>query len=82
MIENPFALSHHAGDLVGVILILVIAVGVSCLMWIDYRKYLDEHTKKQFRFLDFIKREQLFLFLFLMFFFLIVGQLILYSNMI
>lgn len=41
MRENPFALSHHAGDLIGVILILVIALGVSCLMWIDYRKYLD-----------------------------------------
>ena len=81
MRENPFELSHHVGDLVGVILILVIAICVSCLMWIDYRKYLDEHVRKRFRFLDFIKREQLFLFLFLMFFFLIVGQLVLYSNM-
>lgn len=82
MRENPFELSHHVGDLVGIILILMIAIGVSCLMWIDYRKYLDEHTKMRFRFLDFIKREQLFLFLFLLFSFLIVGQLILYSNMI
>lgn len=81
MRENPFEHSHHVGYLVGVILILVIAIGVSCLMWIDYRKYLDEHTKMQFRFIDFVKREQLFLFLFLLFLFLIVGQLVFYSNM-
>lgn len=65
-------------DIVGVFLILVIALGLFSLMWIDYRVYLENHNKK-LRLFDFIRKEQLYLFLFLMFIFLIGGEILLYS---
>ena len=65
-------------DIVGVFLILVIALGSFSLMWIDYRVYLENH-KKKLRLFDFIRKEQLYLFLFLMFIFLIGGEILLYS---
>ena len=64
-------------DIVGVILIMVIALSAFSLMWIDYRVYMEDHNK-HFRLFDFIRKEQLYLFLFLMFFFLIGGEMLLY----
>ena len=64
-------------DIVGVILIMVIALGAFSLMWIDYRVYMEDHNKR-FRLFDFIRKEQLYLFLFLMFLFLIGGEMLLY----
>ncbi len=66
-------------DIVGVFLILVIVLGSFSLMWYrDYSVYLEDHNK-QFRLFDFIRKEQLYLFLFLMFLFLIGGEILLYS---
>ena len=67
-------------DMVGVFIILSIALGVFALMWMDYKRYLEESESIHFRILEFVKKEQLFIFLFLMFLFLIGGEVILYSH--
>lgn len=68
-------------DLVGVFIIFSIAFGVFALMWMDYKRYLDDEESAHFRFLEFVKKEQLYVFLFLMFLFLIGGEMMLYSKM-
>lgn len=68
-------------DMVGVFIIFSIAFGVFALMWMDYKRYLEEDgASARFRIVEFIKKEQLYIFLFLMFVFLIGGEIILYSH--
>lgn len=68
-------------DMVGVFIIFSIAFGVFALMWMDYKRYLEEESSSsRFRILEFVKKEQLYIFLFLMFVFLIGGEIILYSH--
>ena len=75
-------------DIVGAFIIIMLVVGIFTLMWMDYKRYLDEqatkyrrHKKVGFRIEEFIKTEQLYIFLFLMFLFLIGGEILLYNKM-
>lgn len=81
MRDNPFSLSNQAADMVGVAILLVLAIGLACVMLFDYRRFLREHTHHRSGCLDFLKREQLYIFLFLMFLFLIGGEMLLYTKM-
>ncbi len=80
MRENPFSLSPHAADTIGVVLLLVLALGLALVMYLDYRRYLDEHSHHRAGFADFLKREQLYICLFLLFLFLIGGEMLLYTK--
>ena len=73
-------------DIMGAFIILVLVIGIFVLMWFDYRRYLDEQVTKYrrqphtgFSLKKFVKREQLYIFLFLMFLFLIGGEMLLYD---
>lgn len=75
-------------DMVGAFIIIMLVVGIFTLMWIDYKRYLDEQATKYrrkekvgFKIEEFIKTEQLYIFLFLMFLFLIGGEILLYNKM-
>ena len=75
-------------DIVGAFIIIMLVVGIFTLMWIDYKRYLDEQATKYrrkekvgFKIEEFIKTEQLYIFLFLMFLFLIGGEILLYNKM-
>ena len=81
MRENPFSLTTHTADAVGVALLLVLFAGLAIVMWLDYRRYLRDHSRHRSGFFDFLKREQLYIFLFLMFLFLIGGEMLLYTRM-
>lgn len=48
------------------------------LLWLDYRHYIEKYGKREFRFIEFVKNEGLYLFLLLMFVFLIGGEILLY----
>lgn len=78
---NPFNLTDTMADVVGVLLIILVAIGVGVMMWVDYRKFLHEHIHRHFRLSEFIKREHIFIVLFLLFLFLIGGELLLYNSM-
>lgn len=72
-------------DMVGVFIIFSIAIGAFALMWLDYRRYLDnkdsQEVNARFKVLEFVKKEQIYVFLFLMFLFLIGGEMLLYSKL-
>ena len=68
-------------DVVGVILIVMVVVAVLTMLWIDYRHYIEKYRKRKFSFIKFIKNEELYLFLLLMFVFLIGGEILLYHIM-
>ena len=77
--KNLFALSN-IGDIVGVMLIVVIAIGAGHLIWKDYNRTREGNRRQRVKFWDFIKKEQLYIFLFLMFLFLIGGEILLYNR--
>lgn len=78
---NDILQTMTLADIVGVFIIFSIAFGVFALMWMDYKRYLEEESSSSsFRILEFVKKEQLYIFLFLMFVFLIGGEIILYSH--
>lgn len=78
---NDILQTMTLADMVGVFIIFSIAFGVFALMWMDYKRYLEEESSSSsFRFLEFVRKEQLYIFLFLMFVFLIGGEIILYSH--
>ena len=68
-------------DIVGVCIILSIALGAFSLMWRDYKNDLEENDNKYFRVLDFILKEQLYIFIFLVLAFLIGGEMLLHAYM-
>ena len=75
-------------DIVGAFIIIMLVVGIFTLMWMDYKRYLDEQATKyrkqkkvKFKIEEFVKIEQLYIFLFLMFLFLIGGEILLYNKM-
>ena len=78
-----FSLFQSTGlaDIVGVCIILSIALGAFSLMWRDYKNDLEENDNKYFRVLDFILKEQLYIFIFLVLAFLIGGEMLLYAYM-
>jgi len=65
-------------DAVGIFLIVVVAIAAISLLWLDYRHYIEKYRKRKFRFIEFVKNEELYLFLLLMFVFLIGGEILLY----
>jgi len=81
MRENPFSLSAQTADIIGVVILLALAIGLLCVMWCDYRRYLRNYSRHRSGFFDFLKREQLYIFLFLTFLFLIGGEMLLYNRM-
>lgn len=50
-------------------------------MWMDYKKYLEEYDNKHFHVLDFVLKEQLYIFIFLVFAFLVGGEMLLKAYM-
>ena len=73
--------STDLADIVGVCIILSIALGAFSLMWRDYKNDLEENDNKYFRVLDFILKEQLYIFIFLVLAFLIGGEMLLHAYM-
>ena len=80
---TSFSLFQSTGlaDIVGVCIILSIALGAFSLMWRDYKNDLEENDNKYFRVLDFILKEQLYIFIFLVLAFLIGGEMLLHAYM-
>ncbi len=78
-----FSLFQSTGlaDIVGLCIILSIALGAFSLMWMDYKKYLEENDSKHFHVLDFVLKEQLYIFIFLVFAFLVGGEMLLKAYM-
>lgn len=77
-----FMQSMTLSDLVGIFIIFSIAFGVFALMWLDYKRYLEsQEVNEKFKVLEFVKKEQIYVFLFLMFLFLIGGEMLLYSKL-
>ena len=78
-----FSLFQSTGlaDIVGVCIILSIALGAFSLMWMDYKNYLEEYDNKHFHVLDFVLKEQLYIFIFLVFAFLVGGEMLLDAYM-
>lgn len=81
MVETVLLVSVHWTNITGMFLIAIIAIGVACLIWNDYKKVQNEQCHVQFHIGDFLKKERLYIFLFWMFFFLIGGELLLYSSL-
>lgn len=73
--------STGLAEIVGVCIILSIALGAFSLMWMDYKKYLEEYDGKHFHVLDFVLKEQLYIFIFLVFTFLVGGEMLLKAYM-
>ena len=73
--------STDLADIGGVCIILSIALGAFSLMWRDYKNDLEENDNKYFRVLDFILKEQLYIFIFLVLAFLIGGEMLLHAYM-
>lgn len=78
--KNLFAL-NNISDIVGVMLIVVIAIGAGYLIWNDYNRTREGSRRQPIKFIEFIKKEQLYIFLLLMFLFLIGGEILLYNRM-
>lgn len=74
-------MSLSLADIAALSLIVGMGVGTFCVMWFEYKRYLEEHIGKRFRLADFIKKEQLYIFLFLVLLFLICGEWLLYWEM-
>ena len=73
--------STDLAEIVGVCIILSIALGAFSLMWMDYKNYLEEHDNKHFHVLDFVLKEQLYIFIFLVLAFLVGGEMLLQAYM-
>ena len=68
-------------EIVGVCIILSIVLGALSLMWRDYKNYLEENDDKHFHVLDFVLKEQLYIFIFLVLAFLVGGEMLLQAYM-
>ena len=73
--------STDLAEIVGVCIILSIVLGASSLMWRDYKNYLEENDDKHFHVLDFVLKEQLYIFIFLVLAFLVGGEMLLQAYM-
>ena len=73
--------STDLAEIVGVCIILSIVLGALSLMWRDYKNYLDENDDKHFHVLDFVLKEQLYIFIFLVLAFLVGGEMLLQAYM-
>ena len=77
----PLFQSTGLADIVGLCIILSIALGAFSLMWMYYKKYLEEYDSKHFHVLDFVLKEQLYIFIFLVLAFLVGGEMLLKAHM-
>ena len=73
--------STDLAEIVGVCIILSIVLGALSLMWRDYKNYLEENDDKHFNVLDFVLKEQLYIFIFLVLAFLVGGEMLLQAYM-
>ncbi len=73
--------STDLAEIVGVCIILSIVLGALSLMWSDYKNYLEENDDKHFHVLDFVLKEQLYIFIFLVLAFLVGGEMLLQAYM-
>ena len=73
--------STDLAEIVGVCIILSIVLGALSLMWRDYKNYLEEKDDKHFHVLDFVLKEQLYIFIFLVLAFLVGGEMLLQAYM-
>jgi hypothetical protein len=73
--------STDLAEIVGVCIILSIVLGALSLMWRDYKNYLEENDDKHFHVLDFVLKEQLYIFIFLVLAFLVGGEMLLQAYM-
>ena len=73
--------STDLAEIVGVCIILSIVLGALSLMWRDYKNYLEENDDKHFHVLDFVLKEQLYIFIFLVLAFLVGGEMLLEAYM-
>ena len=73
--------STDLAEIVGVCIILSIVLGALSLMWRDYKIYLEENDDKHFHVLDFVLKEQLYIFIFLVLAFLVGGEMLLQAYM-
>ena len=73
--------STDLAEIVGVCIILSIVFGALSLMWRDYKNYLEENDDKHFHVLDFVLKEQLYIFIFLVLAFLVGGEMLLQAYM-
>ena len=73
--------STNLAEIVGVCIILSIVLGALSLMWRDYKNYLEENDDKHFHVLDFVLKEQLYIFIFLVLAFLVGGEMLLQAYM-
>ena len=73
--------STDLAEIVGVCIILSIVLGALSLMWRDYKNYLEENDDKHFHVLDFVLKEQLYIFIFLVLSFLVGGEMLLQAYM-
>ena len=73
--------STDLAEIVGVCIILSIVLGALSLMWKDYKNYLEENDDKHFHVLDFVLKEQLYIFIFLVLAFLVGGEMLLQAYM-
>lgn len=73
--------STDLAEIVGVCIILSIVLGALSLMWRDYKNYLEENDDKHFHVLDFVLKEQLYIFIFLVLAFLVGGEMLLHAYM-
>lgn len=78
-----FSLFQSTGlaDIVGLCIILSIGLGAFTLMWMDFKNHLDEYDNKHFYVLDFVLKEQLYIFIFLVLAFLVGGEMLLKAHM-
>lgn len=70
--EMPIFLTDSNAMVFIIMVAVVFSIVVLCLMFHDYRLYLDSHRPKKFRYRDFLKREQFYIYL-LIFFILMIG---------
>ena len=73
--------STDLAEIVGVCIILSIVLGALSLMWRDYKNYLEENDDKHFHVLDFVLKEQLYIFIFFVLAFLVGGEMLLQAYM-
>lgn len=73
--------STSLADIVGLCIILSIGLGAFTLMWMDYKNNLEEYDNKHFHILDFVLKEQLYIFIFLVLAFLVGGEMLLKAHM-
>lgn len=75
-IDPPIYISEREIIIIVVVIMMLFLTATIFMMIKDYRLYLENHWKKQYSFADFIKREQFYVYILLLFIFMIGGELL------